>query len=313
MKISINDHPLSFWLPIFDIFENEYWTRLWIQQEVLAARRIVVHCRNSVLEAEGLLRFQSGVIDNMRSIGSGPGWAEVTNYANRMPPALHGTLARGRHRHKTHAGKDFDISMLELYQMLIRGRHFRVTDARDRVYGCLGLLSDDVVQYIKVDYSLSPVEVYAIVYQGLIETVRTLDFLCFFEDGEPLLASNVVSESEVIPSWLPTPDISANCHMSVTLGPPGVPVPGAILLRGRVLSVKALHVDTVKLASQFHSLDKDPLILWFREMDSLYEMTDAPREDGDWTQDPRVLECLQPHEAASAVSSVEISEISKYF
>jgi hypothetical protein len=46
-----------FWKPLLAIGKDEYWTRVWIQQEVAFARR-VVHCRTHTILGDRLLRFQ---------------------------------------------------------------------------------------------------------------------------------------------------------------------------------------------------------------------------------------------------------------
>lgn len=51
----------SYWYPVADIFRNEYWRRLWIQQELILAAKVDVYCRRDVFSGEQLLVFQQKV------------------------------------------------------------------------------------------------------------------------------------------------------------------------------------------------------------------------------------------------------------
>ena len=45
------------WLPVTNVFRDPYWTRLWIQQEVILAKNLVLHFRNDSLDIGLLLTF----------------------------------------------------------------------------------------------------------------------------------------------------------------------------------------------------------------------------------------------------------------
>ncbi|GFP57784.1 heterokaryon incompatibility protein 6, OR allele [Trichoderma asperellum] len=64
----------SYWYPVADIFRNEYWRRLWIQQELILAAKVDVYCRRDVFSGEQLLEFQQkvNVVKSQRTRLGGP-------------------------------------------------------------------------------------------------------------------------------------------------------------------------------------------------------------------------------------------------
>jgi hypothetical protein len=50
-----------FWYHLVPIFQNDYWSRIWIQQEVLNASRLEVHCSNVSFSGTYLICLQEAV------------------------------------------------------------------------------------------------------------------------------------------------------------------------------------------------------------------------------------------------------------
>ncbi|PON27081.1 hypothetical protein TGAM01_v204030 [Trichoderma gamsii] len=67
-------HDPSYWYPVADIFRNEYWRRLWVQQELILATKVDVYCRRDVFSGEQLLEFQQkvNVVKSQRTRLGGP-------------------------------------------------------------------------------------------------------------------------------------------------------------------------------------------------------------------------------------------------
>jgi hypothetical protein len=124
------------------IFSRTYWTRVWVIQEILAAKRLVVCCGTMSLPwitfsllAEALLSDR--VLFN-------PWIGVITDTPSE--PILRGWLARA------------EISEVEDLQILItRYCSSECEDPRDKAYGMLSLASQRT--RIKVDYSRQPVDV----------------------------------------------------------------------------------------------------------------------------------------------------------
>ncbi|KAK1241115.1 hypothetical protein MKX08_001089 [Trichoderma sp. CBMAI-0020] len=67
-------HDPAYWYPVADIFRNEYWRRLWVQQELILAAKVDVYCRRDVFSGEQLLEFQQkvNVVKSQRTRLGGP-------------------------------------------------------------------------------------------------------------------------------------------------------------------------------------------------------------------------------------------------
>lgn len=53
----LGKHP-DFWNPLEPLFSHPYWTRLWVQQELLYALDFVIHCRRELLPGKCIVAFQ---------------------------------------------------------------------------------------------------------------------------------------------------------------------------------------------------------------------------------------------------------------
>ncbi|PSR80532.1 heterokaryon incompatibility protein-domain-containing protein [Coniella lustricola] len=51
----------AFWAPLIPILRNSYWDRLWIQQEVVFAKRLTIYCRGAIIEGHRFMSFQHQV------------------------------------------------------------------------------------------------------------------------------------------------------------------------------------------------------------------------------------------------------------
>ena len=57
-QLDFEEDGAEFWYPVAEIFRDAYRRRLWIQQELVLAKDIVIHCRQNSLMGIHLLRFQ---------------------------------------------------------------------------------------------------------------------------------------------------------------------------------------------------------------------------------------------------------------
>lgn len=117
----------SFWEPLIRIFSNEYWTRLWIQQEILLARKVLFHCREHILPERGLLRFQAAVQSHNNGLRIGD--YRRGNEIGICSPGFFSTLIDGREdvKRSRAAGKRIgqDTNMLPL--LFLNSTNLRVT------------------------------------------------------------------------------------------------------------------------------------------------------------------------------------------
>ena len=169
--------PAELRLAVQELLEREYWSRVWIIQEVMLARDIVFLC--------GPRRFTRDQIDRIRR--------------EEKAGKLSSQESDGSHRHAAAArGEEDDSSSGRLFLAirdtpgwLILGqrciadtlpqdaRRFPLltllnsfgsqqsTDVKDRVYGLLGLATEK--NSIRVDYGVSEEDVYVDVLQAVLE------------------------------------------------------------------------------------------------------------------------------------------------
>jgi hypothetical protein len=87
-----------------------------------------------------------------------------------------------------------DISLLQVLRSCRKKSAF---DPRDKVFGILGVLAEDIRQNFRVDYSLSAKEAYTDVVDYLLSTTECVDVICeaiYF----PLYSSSIK-----LPTWVP--------------------------------------------------------------------------------------------------------------
>ncbi|KAJ2896945.1 uncharacterized protein MKZ38_005089 [Zalerion maritima] len=166
------------------LFERDYWRRLWVVQEVLNAKAVDVYCGDSKVpwdifslasrlfnryRADLDYYFPAYSQDNKQKrasvISKGP-------YTYSQVLAFHGP------------GSLLDISQFQdngpdsLLEALCKCRKKLSADPRDKVFGILGVLPEEVREEFPPNYSLSVKEVYTDVVDFLITTTGSIDIIC---------------------------------------------------------------------------------------------------------------------------------------
>jgi hypothetical protein len=82
-----------------------------------------------------------------------------------------------------------------LNQILELARSSHQSDLKDKVYGIMGLLDQNVTRFISPDYTLSISEVYIDLAKAVVDGTQTLEIL---------LHKEMASQSQLsLPSWVP--------------------------------------------------------------------------------------------------------------
>lgn len=152
------------------LFERDYWNRLWVVQEVHSAKKIKVHCGSTSLPwtyfttSSSLFRLHlNNLATLMQEKVSATGYTWATILSNHGPARLWDMR---------------EDSPTKLLPYLIFHRSKACADARDKVFGLLGVLSLHERSQIIVDYSMSIREVYTNVVEYVLRTTRRLDVIC---------------------------------------------------------------------------------------------------------------------------------------
>jgi hypothetical protein len=179
----------SLWEPVATIGNDVYWTRVWIQQEVAFAHKLVIQCQNHTVNGESLLQFQHLVrAKHMATrVDINSKWSSLeTHYMDLS----------GINRNRP--GENRDDSSGYRYQNIIEALshcgHLSSTDPRDRVYAILSLVEGDILSTFPIDYHCSVVEVYTRVVKYVLETHNSVAFLAKTYKGY---------RTHALPSWVP--------------------------------------------------------------------------------------------------------------
>jgi hypothetical protein len=304
-------HDPSYWYPVADIFRNEYWRRLWIQQELILATKVDVYCRRVVFSGEQLLEFQQkvNVVKSQKTRLGGPEfmlsrYIDGNTSADPMPEVFGGGIIQARvNMHEGRKAQDVLFSSSSdnqsppsgvkitrsllassLLNLFLQSSSVRMTDPRDRLYDILGLATD-ITQgsSLEINYDASPIWVYAQAFRHFIHRYKSLSFLCF-NKGNP--RGSYVSRRD-FPSWMPHADV---CWSSVNASRAcgemlATPHAVSIDVETLYLHAQGIKVDTVKYAEQIGGDGHGwiPITEWLNQIESLCRNTwpDSPNINQD--------------------------------
>lgn len=125
---------------IASLYEHEYWSRVWIVQEVICARELVVYWGKRTIRWECIAAHVCGpddFNDNNTSNTNNNKSSTTTTPTTLLQRMLASTPAAIIIR--TKAAWD---GAVPLAQLVTTYRHLRSSDVRDKVFGLLGLASD---------------------------------------------------------------------------------------------------------------------------------------------------------------------------
>ena len=170
------------WHAIARLFARPFWRRVWVRQEIAMAKEIMVMCGTRkvkwptmVLACDSLYKER----DILEPISQG-----ISKYTSGFHQVLF--IETMREYLAENDAIDFE-------HMLFHNRACESTDARDRVYATLGLVSD-TVPGVQPDYLLSKEQVYTTAVCAQITQRKSLNILSGCQYS--IQAAN-------LPSWVP--------------------------------------------------------------------------------------------------------------
>jgi Heterokaryon incompatibility protein (HET) len=190
--------------------KRDYWTRVWVLQEICVVRDVMMQCGRTRLlfttfaAASNFCAFARWSLgtrftsEDWKDPVMGPKLKAVSGSEN-APSSAPNVLIGARRRYHEETGEQESLrSLLQRTCVLRQGSiPLKATDARDKIYGLLGLLSDSSKLRILSDYTKSVQDVYTDVARALIADGQTT-----------ILAwSQRPKYVEGLPSWVP--DFSA--------------------------------------------------------------------------------------------------------
>jgi len=159
--------------------ERNYWTRVWIVQEVAAPKEVTFMCgfkrlpyRNFAAAILFLARKRSNILRTVTAadLSDSPQGTALTTMISTYPSPALGVLIGARGRYQNIGEREPLIDLLTrgcVVASAVRSDR-QASDPRDRIYGLLGLSSDCDDLKIIPDYSKGVVETYASVARALI-------------------------------------------------------------------------------------------------------------------------------------------------
>ncbi|ENH75805.1 Heterokaryon incompatibility protein 6, OR allele [Fusarium oxysporum f. sp. cubense race 1] len=271
----LGNHPVS-WEPLIPLFQSPYWDRLWIQQELLFAKRLEFHCRGVNIPGNSLMKFQH-LVFHKSSLGRGPfdtlsdwatfgkqvsirdfcsrnllGWRKmlecklpvephslVPDYSLREPPA-EWQLDPNKW------GPALSASPIYMLGALRHVRDLKVTDPKDRVHATLGLIIDYEGDNEVWSYEESLAEKYTRIAWLLIFKCNSLRFLAdvkLTKKPDP----TVIGLPSWVPNWNP-PGNAAFFHASFRAAGdiPMFPYPLGGHMEERILNARGFQYDSVR-------------------------------------------------------------------
>ena len=168
---------------LHELFKRPYWKRVWIQQEIYLAHTIYFHCGEDQLSFNRLYHFNA--TRTMMWIGD----PSMSSPDESVAAFVH-IVAEPRIFMLNNARRDL-LSLLEII------RPCDSTDARDKIYGMLGMYDGRVP--IKVDYNASP----AMVYVDFVQSLEQYTGKLFIDGSNGIGTPKDFTPLPDLPSWAP--------------------------------------------------------------------------------------------------------------
>ena len=241
LRLQDNDDQLGndpkFWTRLLPLLQNRYWNRLWIQQELLFASKLVFHCRKVPIPGNCLMALQLQIFRKLHDCG-GPftindSWSLFESLKSTpMVPSRNLACSQEMMRNKVPVdpltlrpdftllppkarwqldprkwGPHLSTSSIYLLGMLRQSQSLEVTAPRDRVNATMNLVIDYDDDGYEADYEQDIAEVYLRVAELLPWACNSLQFLT-------MAKTYTLPDPEVqgLPSWAPNWNTPGNAE-----------------------------------------------------------------------------------------------------
>ena len=187
--------PGGFWFNLVKFFDQEWWRRVWVRQEIAMSQSASAFFGESIIDWEDVAAvshwvklFTTDLDEKIRDMG-------------------------GKNRSGAYSGEDLqDFRQtlqrkgdLDFQRMLIHARTCEATDPRDKVFAILGMVTDHGA--MPVDYNLTPAEVAKLAFRRLAILNRGLDALIFSQNPGCKEKNSVMGSKSIF--WLQCAAISS--------------------------------------------------------------------------------------------------------
>lgn len=183
MEVKLQSEPRYLrtgWMALNQLMKREYWFRLWIIQEVvLGSSGTIIRCGDMSIDWGSFCHAIGFLFDYLWTLKDGLLKSEMRSkgltsraMSTKGLHLVHQDLWTLSHFEKEGTGRVGFARLLDV----AGSAHSR--DARDRVYGLLGMIDPSIESSLSLDYTTHPGEVYAeiaklfIIHSGNLEAIR---------------------------------------------------------------------------------------------------------------------------------------------
>jgi hypothetical protein len=238
------------------LFKRPWWTRMWIVQELSLAKQGNAIVRCGKYESTWLSFLVAAyAIDSFWNMVAGIIWEKYPD--ETVEGHQHGIrLAQCRK-------VDAILPEFTLLELLNQHRDCAATDARDKVYGLLGLAGDVAKIGLQPSYTSEPQDIFIDLSQKHAVATGTLDMLC-----EVRFPKNLVDLPSWVPDWSTDQTVPGICIHNRYVGGnhfPGSPIEqyqeyrasgntrAEVQFENSTIAIEAFHVGKIAYLGQVDS------------------------------------------------------------
>jgi hypothetical protein len=193
------------------LFEREYWSRLWVVQEIFNARSVVVYCgstnvpwavykRASDIFGQHRAEIDRCLLPSPRS-SSRPTISANSQFSHSQVLVYQGPRSLSDVRSQIGLGEGAILKVLRAFRRKL------ASDPKDKLYGILGVLPQVTRKEFRVDYSLSVKDIYTEIVDYVVKTTESVDIIC--DAIHFPLHTGSASLPSFVPDWSHIPQTAA--------------------------------------------------------------------------------------------------------
>lgn len=188
---------------ILNLMRRDYWTRIWVIQEISLGKDATVLCGAKAVPLDWLDATLLAVYYCMRS-GFTSLHPDIRTFGRGLVGPLPESVAlttRRHYRRRDQACRGIYLADIVHQLTVAPGRpHYSTTDPRDILFGLLGVIPDENRDGVEVDYTLNMAQVFTILTKALIRDGDRHPRLFHLDSCVP---RDVSEENSSLPSWVP--------------------------------------------------------------------------------------------------------------